>query len=55
VATSVASPSSDPVKPAKKKGKIPFLIIVLAVIIFLVAYAVVWVKVFGLTVPFLNP
>lgn len=39
----------------KKKKRVSPLIIGLLVIVFLAVYAVVWVKYFGLKVPFLNP
>jgi len=57
-ATMVASPSAQPttkVVKEKKKRKVSPIIIVLGVIIFLAIYGVVWVKYFGLTVPYLNP
>ncbi|OGH10113.1 MAG: hypothetical protein A2152_02325 [Candidatus Levybacteria bacterium RBG_16_35_6] len=51
----VQSPTTEKAAQIKKKRKVSPLIIVLGVIIFLAVYAVVWVKYFGLTVPFLNP
>lgn len=41
--------------PLKKKGKVSPLIIFLGIIVFIAVYAIVWVKYFGLKVPYLNP
>ena len=52
------SPTSAPMQAitaAKKKSGSKALIIMLAVIIFLIIYAIVWIKMFNLKVPFLNP
>lgn len=40
---------------AKKKGGISPLVLALAGLIFFIAYGVIWVKIFNLSVPFLNP
>ena len=45
----------EKVQVGKKKKRVSPLIIFLGVIVFLAVYAVVWVKYFGLTVPYLNP
>jgi hypothetical protein len=39
----------------KKKGKVSPLIIALGLIVFLLIYTLVWIKYFGVPVPFLNP
>ena len=53
--TMVPSPTAEKAAVVKKKRKVSPLIIGLGVIVFLAIYAVVWIKYFGLSVPFLNP
>ncbi|OGH05230.1 MAG: hypothetical protein A2W22_01255 [Candidatus Levybacteria bacterium RBG_16_35_11] len=54
-ATMVPSPTAEKAAVVKTKRKVSPLIIGLGVIVFLAIYAVVWIKYFGLTIPFLNP
>ena len=52
----VASPTTSVQKAvATKKGGLKSLIIFFAIIVFFVIYGLVWVKMFDLKIPFLNP
>lgn len=50
-----AAPTQKAVIAEKKKGKISPLVIVLGIIVFFAIYLVVWVKLFNINVPFINP
>lgn len=53
---SVQSPSSSVQKAvSEKKGGAKTLIIFLVIIVFFIIYGLVWIKMFDLKVPFLNP